>query len=199
MSASPPLHAVILAAGEGRRMLSVLPKVLHRIAGKPMLQHVVETVLALDPPEECDGWPLTLSTPGACPRVLDRLSVSQTALGASGVRNSDHIVEPRSGTPVRGRRAAWVALPRPANPEVYRSRDAPPDRDVTRIATAAVSDALTTAAMLMTTKQIATLCDRSPGLEVWVLPDTAAGSREDPALVHVGGKHPSPAPCLGRP
>ena len=46
-------------------------------------------------------------------RVLARLSVRQTALGASGVRKGDHIVDPRTGEPVRGRRAAWVALPRP--------------------------------------------------------------------------------------
>ncbi|MCL6414220.1 bifunctional UDP-N-acetylglucosamine diphosphorylase/glucosamine-1-phosphate N-acetyltransferase GlmU [Aestuariirhabdus sp. Z084] len=33
---------VILAAGQGSRMKSSLPKVLHRIAGKPMVQHVIE-------------------------------------------------------------------------------------------------------------------------------------------------------------
>lgn len=37
-----PLHAIILAAGEGKRMKSALPKVLQRIAGRPMLAHVVE-------------------------------------------------------------------------------------------------------------------------------------------------------------
>lgn len=38
-----PLHVVILAAGQGSRMKSSLPKVLHRIAGKPMLHHVMDT------------------------------------------------------------------------------------------------------------------------------------------------------------
>ena len=38
------LHIVILAAGQGSRMKSDLPKVLHKVAGKPMLQHVVDTV-----------------------------------------------------------------------------------------------------------------------------------------------------------
>ena len=33
---------VILAAGKGTRMKSKLPKVLHRAAGKSMLQHVID-------------------------------------------------------------------------------------------------------------------------------------------------------------
>ena len=71
------------------------------------------SVLALEAPAGRDGWPLTLSDPAAPSRVLARLSVRQTALGASGVRKGDHIVDPRTGEPVRGRLAAWVALPRP--------------------------------------------------------------------------------------
>jgi bifunctional UDP-N-acetylglucosamine pyrophosphorylase/glucosamine-1-phosphate N-acetyltransferase len=42
-----PLHVVILAAGQGSRMKSALPKVLHRIAGKPMLHHVMDTARQL--------------------------------------------------------------------------------------------------------------------------------------------------------
>ena len=49
MALIAPLHVIILAAGEGRRMRSVLPKVLHRIGGKPMLQHVLETARMLKP------------------------------------------------------------------------------------------------------------------------------------------------------
>jgi len=44
-----PLHIIILAAGEGKRMRSRLPKVLQRIADKPMLAHVIETARALSP------------------------------------------------------------------------------------------------------------------------------------------------------
>lgn len=44
-----PLHVVILAAGEGKRMRSAIPKVLQRIAGRPMLAHVVEAARALEP------------------------------------------------------------------------------------------------------------------------------------------------------
>jgi bifunctional UDP-N-acetylglucosamine pyrophosphorylase/glucosamine-1-phosphate N-acetyltransferase len=44
-----PLHVVILAAGEGKRMRSALPKVLQQIAGRPMLAHVIDTARALHP------------------------------------------------------------------------------------------------------------------------------------------------------
>ena len=44
-----PLHVVILAAGEGKRMKSARPKVLQRIAGRPMLWHVIEAARALAP------------------------------------------------------------------------------------------------------------------------------------------------------
>ncbi len=43
----PPLHVVILAAGQGSRMKSALPKVLHKIAGLPMLHHVIGTARRL--------------------------------------------------------------------------------------------------------------------------------------------------------
>lgn len=41
------LDAVILAAGQGSRMRSNLPKVLHTVAGKSMLQHVIDTAESL--------------------------------------------------------------------------------------------------------------------------------------------------------
>lgn len=44
-----PLHVVILAAGEGKRMRSALPKVLQTVAGMPMLQHVIDTARTLAP------------------------------------------------------------------------------------------------------------------------------------------------------
>ena len=41
------LTTVILAAGKGTRMRSALPKVLHKVAGKPMVQHVIDNAKAL--------------------------------------------------------------------------------------------------------------------------------------------------------
>lgn len=46
---SAALHVVILAAGEGKRMKSVLPKVLQTVAGQPMLAHVIAAARKLKP------------------------------------------------------------------------------------------------------------------------------------------------------
>lgn len=43
------LDIVILAAGQGTRMRSALPKVLHPLGGRPLLQHVLDTARALEP------------------------------------------------------------------------------------------------------------------------------------------------------
>src|SRR5690606_42129026 len=43
------LNIVILAAGLGKRMQSDLPKVLHPLAGKPMLAHVLDNARKLGP------------------------------------------------------------------------------------------------------------------------------------------------------
>ena len=39
------IQVVILAAGQGKRMHSFVPKVLHNLAGKPLLEHVIDTAL----------------------------------------------------------------------------------------------------------------------------------------------------------
>lgn len=69
-----PLSIIILAAGQGTRMKSSRPKVLHHLAGKPMLQHVIDNSRKLKPDqvivvighhselvrEQLDGQPVEL-------------------------------------------------------------------------------------------------------------------------------------------
>ncbi len=47
------MNVVILAAGMGKRMQSDLPKVLHALAGKPLLSHVIDTARTLSPSTCC--------------------------------------------------------------------------------------------------------------------------------------------------
>ena len=48
MSATP-VHVVVMAAGQGKRMRSSTPKVLHALAGRPMLAHVLDAARAISP------------------------------------------------------------------------------------------------------------------------------------------------------
>ena len=48
----PDGHAaavIVLAAGEGSRMRSAIPKVLHPVAGRPLVEHAVRAAAGLDP------------------------------------------------------------------------------------------------------------------------------------------------------
>ncbi|HEL1088730.1 TPA: NTP transferase domain-containing protein, partial [Streptococcus equi subsp. zooepidemicus] len=47
-----PNYAIILAAGKGTRMNSGLPKVLHKVSGLSMLEHVLKSVSALAPQKQ---------------------------------------------------------------------------------------------------------------------------------------------------
>ncbi len=49
MTTSRPSVVVILAAGEGKRMKSATPKVLHAVAGRSLLGHVIEAASSIEP------------------------------------------------------------------------------------------------------------------------------------------------------
>jgi len=135
--------------------------------GSALVHGGFSSVLALAPPPGGDGWELTLSTPGdAAGEVLVRFAVRDRALAASGLLKGDHIVDPRTGEPVRRRRAAWVSVPR---------------RDGAWPAT--LADALSTALMVLDREESERLCRQLPGVEAWVLEE---GEGPPSALVHVG-------------
>jgi bifunctional UDP-N-acetylglucosamine pyrophosphorylase/glucosamine-1-phosphate N-acetyltransferase len=48
-TSAPDLEVVVLAAGQGTRMRSARPKVLHELGGRPILGHVLDTVAMLQP------------------------------------------------------------------------------------------------------------------------------------------------------
>ena len=63
-----PLNAVVLAAGQGKRMRSSLPKVLHPLAGRPLAAHVLSAVRSLSP------WGIVVVIGHGADRVRDALS-----------------------------------------------------------------------------------------------------------------------------
>jgi bifunctional UDP-N-acetylglucosamine pyrophosphorylase / glucosamine-1-phosphate N-acetyltransferase len=52
-SSAPSLQVVVLAAGQGKRMHSSLPKVVHPLAGRPLLAHVIAAARLLSPRRLC--------------------------------------------------------------------------------------------------------------------------------------------------
>src|SRR5260221_6952984 len=79
MTASTPLQVVVLAAGQGKRMNSDLPKVVHPLAGRPLLAHVIETARRLAPRRLCvvvghgaDEVRERLADPGVVWAIQDR-------------------------------------------------------------------------------------------------------------------------------
>jgi len=130
------------------------------------------SVLALEPPPDREGWLLTLSAPGSA-RILARVSARRRAFSASGVRKGDHILDPRTGHPVYGRVAAWVAAPWEEGGS-----------------SAAVADALSTAFMIQPADEIDDLCRSFPGLEAWIVGEGTESGGSAPALAHMGALRP---------
>jgi len=139
--------------------------------GAALVHGGFSSVLALEPPAGLEGWPLTMSDPRMPAKVAARLSLKQTAVGASGLQKGAHIADPRTGEPVRGRLAAWAAVPRPRTDGAEHLSEGP------RLAPSAVVDALTTAFMLLSEAEIEALCAGSPGLEAWILSEDEAELR----------------------
>jgi thiamine biosynthesis lipoprotein len=104
------------------------------------------SVLALDAPPGTKGWPLTLSDPTDRRRLLARPHLCAGALGGSGVQKGGHIISPRTGRPVKGKRAAWSSAP-----------------------DAATADALSTAFMILSTDEISQYCSLHPDRRAMVM------------------------------
>jgi bifunctional UDP-N-acetylglucosamine pyrophosphorylase/glucosamine-1-phosphate N-acetyltransferase len=106
----PDLHIVILAAGKGTRMKSALPKVLHRVAGLPMIAYVLDAAASLQPSS-------TTVVIGHQADVLRRALASRAGL-------TFVVQEPQLGT-AHALLTAEAALPRASGALVLLSGDVP--------------------------------------------------------------------------
>ncbi|GAB5603940.1 bifunctional UDP-N-acetylglucosamine diphosphorylase/glucosamine-1-phosphate N-acetyltransferase GlmU [Sideroxyarcus sp. TK5] len=76
------LNIIILAAGKGTRMFSDKPKVLHALAGKPLVQHVLECAISLQPEQICVVYGHGgEAVPQAMQRYADRFVLQEPQLG----------------------------------------------------------------------------------------------------------------------
>ena len=83
--ALPGVAVVVLAAGKGTRMKSDLPKALHPVAGRPMVNHVLAAALVVEPERV-----IVVAGPGD-ERMAEavrpaRVTVQEKALGDRGCR-----------------------------------------------------------------------------------------------------------------
>ncbi len=101
------------------------------------------------------GWPITLSNPQNRSEVLEKVSLNARALGGSGIKKGKHIIDPRTGHPVRTRRAAWV----------YSE-------------SATKSDAVSTACMVMTTEEIEKYVAGQPDLWAMIIEEGCEGGAD---------------------
>lgn len=100
-----------------------------------MVHGGTSSVFAVGAPPGEKGWHVRLRNPKNYDFIIGELYLKNEAISGSGIRKGRHIINPRTAYPVSGKSAAWALCP-----------------------TAAVSDALSTAFMVMPEKEISDFC-----------------------------------------
>ena len=104
-----------------------------------MLSAGGSTILAMDPPNDRKGFPVTVSSPLKPDKTLYRLELANTAFSSSGLIDAPHIIDPRTAKPVTSKLSSWVSAK-----------------------TAARADALSTAMIVMNPKEIKAYAKKHP-------------------------------------
>jgi len=121
------------------------------------------SVLALDAPVDTKGWPLTLSNPDNRKQILARPYLQGRALSGSGLQKGQHIIDPRTTRPVKGKRAAWASAP-----------------------DASTADALSTAFMVMSPDEIRQYCSRHPDILAMIMLEGQGKDAQKDQILHFG-------------
>ncbi len=106
----------------------------------------LSTVLAFGSPENEYLWALSLKHPENINHVLQNVDLTIGAISSSGIKKGQHIINPETGSPVKGRLATWVISPQ-----------------------ASTSDALSTTFMIMSYQEIEKYCETHPQTSALIL------------------------------
>jgi thiamine biosynthesis lipoprotein len=156
-----PLRIDLGGIGKGFA-LDQMAELLHEWSIDTALLHGgYSSVLALDAPFGMKGWPLILSNPSNRGQTLAHLSLRRRAVSGSGLLKGPHIIDPRTAQPVEGKRAAWACSDN-----------------------AAVADALSTAFMIMTPKEVENYCRVYKNVLAMVIVTNPQSGRD--SILHFG-------------
>lgn len=158
-----PVHVDLGAIGKGYAV-EVMASLLREWEIDTALIHGGRSsVFALGAPPEKAGWPLTISNPLRREQILARLNLRHQAVSGSGLQKGQHIINPRTGQPLSGKRAAWAIAPQ-----------------------AAASDAVSTAFMVMAPEEIQAYCEQHPEVQAMVI---GADDEDEVLRYGVGNAH----------
>lgn len=121
------------------------------------------SVLALDGPANTKGWPLTISNPDNRKQILARPRLRGRALSGSGLQKGQHIIDPRTAQPVKGKLAAWASA-----------------------SDAATADALSTAFMVMNLDDIKQYCSHHPHISAMIMLNGEGKDAQKDKILHFG-------------
>jgi thiamine biosynthesis lipoprotein len=159
---SSPVHVDLGAVGKGYAV-DVMANLLREWEIEIALIHGGRSsVFALGSPPEKTGWPLTISNPMSPGQILVHLHLRDQAVSGSGLRKGQHIINPRTGQPLAGNRAAWAIAP-----------------------DAATTDAVSTAFMIMTPEEIEDYCKQHNEMLALIMTQDENSDREK--FLYFGG------------
>jgi thiamine biosynthesis lipoprotein len=141
-----PVHIDLGAIGKGYAVDVMASLLREWDVGMALIHGGRSSVFALGSPPEKAGWPLTISNPMNGAQILARFHLRNQAVSGSGLQKGQHIINPRTGQPLSGKRATWAIAP-----------------------DAATSDAVSTAFMIMPTNEIEEYCRNHSDVQAMVI------------------------------